>query len=93
MIHHILNKIQKIKESYPNPQCYFVSSILATEFNGTILYDADHCIFTDGNGIFYDKRGLVDPDEVMQNNYIPLKDYGWEQEQSLIEAMLVKHGK
>jgi hypothetical protein len=93
MIDDILNKIERIKESYPDPQCYFVASILSVNFAGSILYNSNHCIFTNGNGVFFDKRGLVDPVEVIADGYLYLSEFGWNIEKTLIEAMLEKHGK
>ena len=92
MINAILNKIQRITENFPKPHCYLMASSLAVEFGGEVLYDHNHCVFTIDNN-FYDKRGLVDPDEVLHGNYLPITDYGWAQEMALINAMMEKHGK
>lgn len=92
MYNAILNKISKVKESYPDPQCYFLALILAAEFGGTILYNNDHCV-VEFEGRFFDKRGFVDPKEIKTQKYMLLEDFGWDIEKTLITAMLEKHGQ
>lgn len=92
MYNAILNKIEKIKQSYPEPQCYFLALILVAEFGGVILYDNNHCV-VEYKGRYFDKKGFVDPEVVRECRFLPLYEYGWGIERTLITAMLEKHGE
>ena len=86
-MNEVLEKVRTIKEFYgAKPQCYFVAMILSSNFAGEVWYDHNHCI-TLIDGIFYDKKGIVDPAEVKAKGFKPLKTYGIHIEDTLIDAM------
>lgn len=88
MVNQILNKIKRIKESFPDPDSYLVASALATEFKGYVMFNTKECIFTDGNGTFFDKNGLMEIDEALVGNYTRLAEHPWFVEVALIKNKL-----
>ena len=89
----IQQRINEIKEQFgDHPNCYLVAVLLATHFGGTIFYDSNHCVAQIGNG-FYDRNGEVDPEEIIEKNFLPLQEYGVKIESTLIQALIDKHDK
>jgi len=82
------NKILLIKRYFgEKPQCYLVALFLATEFNGEIWYDNNHCITRIGDR-FYDKHGIY---EKSLENFLPIKQFGFNHEADLMRALIDKH--
>lgn len=87
----IQKRIDNIKEIFgDHPNCYLVAVLLATAFGGTIYYNSFHCVAQIGNG-FYDRTGEVDPDELVDGNYLPMYEYGIQTEALLVKSLIDKH--
>ena len=82
----LLERIEWIVKRKPDINCYLLALILKSEFNGTIYYNMDHCIFVTDNFIAVDKDGIYNfkEDDI---EFIPIDDYSYENIQALIDAI------
>jgi len=87
----ILEKIEDIKRRYgENPQCYLVALILASNFAGEVWYNSNHCVTLIGEK-FYDKKGVISVSDFEKGDYLPIYEFGIDQEAALLTALMEKH--
>lgn len=91
----ILCAILDIHNLYPQPQCYLVALLLASQFQGVIHHNSEHCV-TQIDGHLYDKGGRINGPEgkfLKDGNYELLSHFGHRVKRRLVQAIFEKHGK
>ena len=74
----------------PEPQCYLVALLLASQFGGTIYYDSNHCV-TLIDECFYDKTGVYLGSDMVKTTFLPLDEFGIHIKKALIDGLINKH--
>lgn len=89
----VLNEIATINQLFPRPDHYLLALMLASKFQGQILYNSVHCI-TKINDIYYDINGIVtSEDRDKELIYLSLEYYGPETKKRLMINLMKSYKK